>query len=232
MINRINHCVYSNDYIDKSQYGFTPQLSTIDAVMAVKYFVEGGFSSGEVATLVSLDVEGAFISACWPNILKSFKESGCSRNLYNLTMSYFSQRQATLQTNNIRLETEVTKGCPQRSSCCPGLWNLQYNSFLNLNYTNRTKATAFADDLIIVTRGKQREKQKTANIELSKIFSWAKDNKIRFNEQKSKAILLTRRKRRERKELEIYLNYKPLMQVNNLKYLGIILDSKLNFRIM
>ena len=77
-----------------------------------------------------------------------------------------------------------------------------------------------------------REAQNIANIELSKISSWAKDNKIRFNEQKSKAILLTRRKRRERKELEIYLNYKPLMQVNNLKYLGIILDSKLNFRIM
>jgi hypothetical protein len=43
-------------------------------------------------------------------------------------------------------------------------------------------------------------------------------------------MLLTRRKRRERKELEIYLNYKLLTQVNSLKYLGIILDSKLNFR--
>jgi len=43
-------------------------------------------------------------------------------------------------------------------------------------------------------------------------------------------MLLTRRKCRERKELEIYLNYKPLMQGNSLKYLGIILDSKLTFR--
>jgi len=89
----------------------------------------------------------------------------------------------------------------------------------------------FADDLIIVTRGKTvREAENIANIELSKISSWAKDIKIRFNEQKSKAVLLTRRKRRERKELEIYLNYKPLMQVYSLKYLGIILDSKLTFR--
>jgi hypothetical protein len=43
-------------------------------------------------------------------------------------------------------------------------------------------------------------------------------------------MLLIRRKRRERKELEIYLKYKPLMQVKSLKYLGIILDSKLTFR--
>jgi len=85
--------------------------------------------------------------------------------------------------------------------------------------------------MIIVTRGKTvREAENIANIELSKISSWAKDNKIRFNEQKSKALLLTRRKRKERNELEIYLNYKPLMQVNSLKYLGIIFDSKLTFR--
>jgi hypothetical protein len=135
-----------------------------------------------------------------------------------------------MQNSNISLETEVTKGCPQGSCCGPGLWNLQYNSLSNLNYTNRTKTIAFADDLIIITRGKTaREAENIANIELRKISSWAKD-KIRFNKQKSKAMLLTRRKHRERKELEIYLNYKPLMQVKSLKYLGIILDSKLTVR--
>jgi hypothetical protein len=63
MINRINHHVYTNDYINKNQYGFTPQSSIIDAAMAVKAFVEEGLSTGEVAVLVSLDVEGAFNSA-------------------------------------------------------------------------------------------------------------------------------------------------------------------------
>jgi hypothetical protein len=75
LINIINDHVYTNDYINKNQYGFTPQLSTIDAVMAVKDFVEDGFNSGEVASLVSLDVEGAFNSAWWPSTLKSLKES-------------------------------------------------------------------------------------------------------------------------------------------------------------
>jgi len=46
-----------------------------------------------------------------------------------------------------------------------------------------------------------REAENIANIELRKISSWAKDNKIRFNKQKSKAMLLTRRIHRERKEL-------------------------------
>jgi hypothetical protein len=41
---------------------------------------------------------------------------------------------------------------------------------------------------------------------------------------------MTRRKRKERQELEIYLNNNPLPQVHSLKYLGIIFDSKLTFR--
>jgi hypothetical protein len=64
--------------------------------MAVKEFVEDGFTSGEVATLVSLDVEGAFNTAWWQNILKSLKVSGYPRNLCNLTRSYFSQRHSDL----------------------------------------------------------------------------------------------------------------------------------------
>ena len=42
-------------------------------------------------------------------------------------------------------------------------------------------------------------------------------------------MVVTRKKRRENKEISICLNNKPLEQVN-IKYLGIILESKMNFR--
>jgi hypothetical protein len=47
---------------------------------------------------------------------------------------------------------------------------------------------------------------------------------------KSKVMLMFRRRRREKKEIEIYLNNKILKQVNSIKYLGIIFDSKMTFR--
>ena len=82
-----------------------------------------------------------------------------------------------------------------------------------------------------LTRGKSvSEVENTANIELKKITKWAKDNKVRFNDQKSKVMLMTRQKRRERKDLEVYVNNKLLRQVKTMKYLGIILDDKLTFR--
>jgi len=94
------------------------------------------------------------------------------------------------------------------------------------------ETVAFSDDLVIMIKADTiREAENIANVELSIISAWAKDNKIRFSEQKSKVMLLTRRERKEEKETEIYLNNKLLLQVHSLKYvLGDKFDSKLSFR--
>jgi hypothetical protein len=43
-------------------------------------------------------------------------------------------------------------------------------------------------------------------------------------------MLMTRRKRKEGKNLEVYLNNKHLKQVKTMKSLGVIIDNKLTFR--
>jgi hypothetical protein len=100
-----------------------------------------------------------------------------------------------------------------------------------LDFGKRTKAVALADDLLIAIKAESaKEAENSANVEISKITKWAEDNKIMFNEQKSKVMVITRRKRREKTDVSIYLNNCPLEQVNTIKYLEVILDSKLNFR--
>ena len=89
---------------------------------------------------------------------------------------------------------------------------------------------AFADDVILAVKVETiREAENLANIEMGKIIRWAKNNKIKFNESKSKAMLITRRKRKENKAMAVYLN-KRLEQVQKIRYLGITIDSKINFR--
>ena len=86
---------------------------------------------------------------------------------------------------------------------------------------------AYADDLIMATRGESiRAVENYTNVELSKIKGWAKNNKIKFNDTKSKVMLVSRRKRKENNNITVYLNNKPLEQVIEMKYLGIILDHK------
>ena len=110
-----------------------------------------------------------------------------------------------MQVSNIKIKAQISRGCPQGSIYGPALWDIYYNSLLNVNFMQQTKTIAFADDLILATRGKTvSEAENRANIELTKIAEWAGNNKIQVNEHKSKTILISRRKQTERKEVMIY----------------------------
>jgi hypothetical protein len=90
---------------------------------------------------------------------------------------------------------------------------------------------AFADDLVLMIRADNiREAENIANVEIDKIAIWAKNNKTRFNKEKSKVMLMTRRKHKEQQEVAVYMNNKAILQVQTVKYLGIIFDYKLFFR--
>jgi ribonuclease HI len=230
--NRINYHLYKNKLMTNKQFGFTPQKNTIDAIMEVKRFIEPVLERRGVVIMTSLDVKGAFDAASWTSILYGLKKLKCPRNLYNISKGYFSNRTAILTMNNISETRRITKGCPQGSCSAPMYWNVLYNSLLELKLTNHSQAIAFADDLIVLTKGDTVvEAENYMNIEMKKIMEWATNNSLTFNETKSRTMLVSRRRRkREKKEIEIYVNNTIIKQEQTIKYLGIIIDSKLTFR--
>jgi hypothetical protein len=170
LINRIMHDMNSNNLMSKNQYGFTPQTCTVDAVMALKAFVQDSLNDGQYVALISFDIKGAFDAAWWPSILTSLKTLKCPRNLYNFCVSYFNERSASLLLNSSIDQRKISKVCPQGSASGPGFWKLQYNSLLNVEYTKNTKVIAYADDLMILTKGKsQVEVENYANIETQRL---------------------------------------------------------------
>jgi hypothetical protein len=135
-----------------------------------------------------------------------------------------------MSTNTLQVEREVSKGCPQASCCTPGFWNIQYNSLPNLEFRKQTKSIAYAIDLLIAVKAEGiREAEYITNIEMNKIL-WAKNNKFILNEKIPKVTVISRRKRKENKEISVYMINKVLEQVKKIKYLRVIIDSKLNFR--
>jgi len=55
VLSRTMHHVFSNNLMSKNQYGFTPQTSTVDAVMALKDYVQSSIDDGQYAAVISLD---------------------------------------------------------------------------------------------------------------------------------------------------------------------------------
>ena len=227
LIDRINYHLYSNSLIN-NQFGFCPQKSTIDAALAVKQFAQYHLQQRNYVVMISLDVLGAFDATWYPSILNNLRNLRCPSNLYNLTRTYFSDRVATWHANTYRMERKVSRGCPQGSCCGPAFWNVMYDALLNLEYSTHSKIIAFADDLVILTYGTtQYEAEAYANCDLARIEIWARENKMQFNDSKSKAMLITRKRRQD--DINILLNNRRLAQVTEIKYLAIHFDSKLKF---
>ena len=213
LINRIMHHVYTNDFLNHNQFGFTPKESTTDVKMAFTEFVEEGLRQGLIAIPDSMDVKGAFDTAWWPGIPTTLQDFKCPRNLFYLTKNNLRQRTAVMTTHTLQVVRDVSKGCPQGSCCGPGLWNIHYSLIGKLEFGKQTKVIAFADDLLLdVTAESIREAENITNIDMNKVLTWAKNNKIKFNENKSKATVISRRKRKENKDVSIYMNNKILEQ--------------------
>ena len=116
-----------------------------------------------------------------------------------LSKEFFNNRTVVMATKNYTIERRITKGYRQVSCSGPGFWNILYNSLLTLELTSRSKAIAFADDLIILIRGETvAEAENYRNLELRNLQEWAQNNKMKFNENKSKVMLMSRRKEKKK----------------------------------
>ena len=81
----------------------------------------------------------------------------------------------TMETNYINLEKAVSRGCQQGSCLGPGMWNIFYNSLLNIKFTGSTKLIAFADELLLLIRGEPgSEIENIANLELTSLIGQEK----------------------------------------------------------
>jgi hypothetical protein len=202
MIDKILHHVHSNARLNSNQYGFIPHRGTVDAAMAVKEIIEENLKQGNCTSVVILDVRGAFDAEWWRSILRNLKALKCPKNLFNLARSYFSNITASLDVNTLKIEKPVTMGCSQ--GCCsgPGFWNILYNSLFNMDFTYQTRVIAFADDLLVLIRGQcALEAEIYNNQDLKKIENWTGENKIYFNEKKSKVLMVTTKKSRDNKKI-------------------------------
>jgi len=230
MIHRIMHRVHTSAGLNSDHCGFIPHRGTVDAAMAVRGIIEENLKQTNCTAVASLDVRGAFDGAWWPFILHNLKELKCPRNLFNLSRSYFSDRTASLRGNTLKIEKPVTMGCPHGSCSGPGFWNTFYNSLLNMDFSHRTRVNAFADDLLVLIRGKPSlYAENYAKQDLKKIENWARENKMHFNENKSNVLLVIKKTSGDNRTLNIYLNNKRLEQVAELKYLGIYFYSRFSF---
>jgi hypothetical protein len=127
------------------------------------------------------------------------------------------------------LTARVIGECPQGGVLSPLLWNLVVDRLLAVTNDLGFSTFGYADDIVIIVQGKfvhtVREVMQEA---LNLIVKWAVKEGLNISPHKTAIVPFTNRRKTEGLGLLI-LHGKELKILDEVKYLGVILDSKLNW---
>lgn len=232
--NRLKLELENRGGLSSNQYGFRTGKSTTDAlnniVETVKAAKEGTWRTKKFVMLVTLDVKNAFNSAGWQHILAALKELNIDPEIYNILVSYLSERRLLLGLQEDGDETPivVTSGVPQGSVLGPLLWNIMYDGVLRLKLPEGVKIVGFADDItLIIEDADGGQLQTKANEAIRIIWEWISAKGLELVPEKSEAVVVCGQ--RKEPTVDLQLNGKPIMLKKEVTVLGVVLDKHLNF---
>ncbi|CAK1596680.1 unnamed protein product [Parnassius mnemosyne] len=193
-VNRMSWQLGRENKMSNRQYGFVAQRGTEDALYDAMEIIKKGIKDKEIVVIVSIDIEGAFDNAWWPAIIKELNNKNLDKTIQRLISSYLSERHIKLRYAGTEIIKETNKGCIQGSICGPLLWNLQLDSLLQEIEDLRIHIQAYADDIILIAKGKTAKDIETElNPALNCILNWSKNRKMKIAAHKTEAIITTKK---------------------------------------
>ena len=217
-----------NNILNTSQFGFRRSMCTTDALVdAVEYIYEQ-LNLKNHTVGISLDFSKAFDTVSHEILLRKLSRYGIRGLALDWFGSYLSDRTQRVRVGDAFSEFgAVRSGVPQGSILGPILFLLYINDLPAI--CNNTKFTLFADDAtLMVTNHDYNAMVDEASYKLSMVREWTINNILMLNADKTSLLLFTNRDASVNRSLinmcDVHLSF-----TNHVKFLGIIIDHKLNY---
>ena len=224
---QITNFINKNNILHQYQYGFRELLSTDLALAQISKDISDKMEESKYTCSVFIDLAKAFDTVDHSILLSKLYNYGLRGNAAKLILDYLTNRTQTTIINGIKSNPEkITCGVPQGSILGPLLFILFINDLPNQsNLTTRL----FADDACLSYSHKNpTELENIMNKELVIINNWIKSNKLTINYSKSNFIIFANKIRKHK--FNIHMDGNTLEQVKSTRYLGVVLDEKLNWK--
>lgn len=224
LLKRLIPLAISAKIIPDTQFGFRPNHSTIHQLHRVVDTISVSLEKKHYCAAVFLDVAQAFDRVWFDGLLFKLKKF-LPAPYFLLVKSYLSDRTFVVRQNSSHSNYfNILAGVPQGSDIAPFLYNIFTH---DIPKTSFTELGSYADDTAIVA---SNENPNTVSNMLQRhlniIDLWTKRWKIKINETKSSFITFTLKKG---SCPVVTLNSIPIPSYSEVKYLGLILDSKLTW---
>ena len=228
MHRRIVEFLDSNGSLYEEQYGFRAGRSCEYALLNAQNTISNSLSKNQVSLLLLLDFSKAFDMVEHNILLRKLSHYGIRGNTYNWMKSYLSNRKQYVSTNGENSSlTQIKYGVPQGSILGPLLFIIYINDIPNI--CKIAKFILYADDANIIITGKDEievwEELQKINTAL---VNWVNSNGLALNLKKTKYMIFTR-KREVNLSLNVVINKTKIERKNEARFLGVIVDEKLNW---
>ena len=230
MYNRLYSYLESMDIISPLQFGFRKMHSTSHAVVSIIEHVKRIVDRGNFACGLFLDFQKAFDTVNINILLEKMNNYGIRGPAINWLKSYLSGRNqfvtvATEMSNNLPL----TCGVPQGSILGPLLFLIYINDFKNCILDNT--AYHFADDTnVIFSKRNIGQLKKALSKQIDTIYDWLCANRLSLNAKKTELVLFHSKNKVVTSRLTVKIKGTKVFLSNHVKYLGILIDSKLSWK--
>ena len=222
--------ITDNNLLSDNQFGFRPGYSTNTALFTITENIRKKVDQGYVVGLVTLDLKKAFDMVSHEILLYKLKNFGFDDLSVSWFRDYLSFRKHTTNINNNLSDfCPVTCGVPQGSILGPLLFIIFINDISKV--VKFSNISMYADDTCIYyASDNSNDLCSCLNEDLCKLSQWLKCNELLLNPKKCEFITFgSHRKLLSFANAHIHIDGERINRVQECKYLGVILNSSLNW---
>lgn len=218
----------ANGIIHNKQFGFKSNCSTSDAILEFLHHVYNTLTEQKIFITIFLDFAKAFDTVNHEILLKKLEHLGVRGVANSWFRSYLTDRKQCVVIGDTPSSLcDITCGVPQGSVLGPLLFLIYINDMINCS--SRLDLIHFADDTTLYISGVSiNDLTSIINEELEIINQWLIANRLSLNIDKTVYMIFTFKKI-DLRAVNIQISNKQITPVESAKFLGVEIDSKLNF---
>lgn len=229
--NRLTWHLEKNCLLTKVQSGFRQHRSTIDPIARLQDTIVRQNGIGGFVLAVFIDMEKAYDMVWHKGLMIKLKQFGINGRMFDWIADFLEGRSIQVRVGaSLSTVTELENGTPQGAMISPLLFLAMIND-LPENVSG-VDTSLFADDTMLQEHGTclQRSVSRMQRA-LDDLQGWCDRWGFTISTSKTVAVLFTRNPMMEiRNKVNLSINGQQLKVEKSAKFLGVVFDSRLNWR--
>lgn len=214
-------------------YGGRPSRTTTDALHMLTYRIKDAWRKGKVASVLFLDIEGAFPNAVPEKLIRNLRQRGVPKRIVEFTANMLVSRETLLKFDDYISEAiPINNGIGQGDPLSMGLYQFYNAGLLDIPSEQNQLAIAYVDDALLFASGDSFEETHDTLIDLMSkeggVADWSRDHNSPLEYSKL-ALIDFSHQNRDIIRPNLVLPHGTVKPERSVKYLGVIIDQHLSW---